>query len=361
MTPSPLTTSDEAYRQAGVDLKRADAVVDIAKAAAKNTGQPFVLGGIGGFSGAFEIPDGYQSPVLLTACDGVGTKLKLAFLANRHDSVGIDLVAMSVNDILVNGGRPLAFLDYVATAKIEPNALAQILGGIGEGCAQSGCALLGGETAEMPGFYAASEYDLAGFCVGVAEKKNLYPKRDQIAPGQVLIGLSSSGLHSNGYSLVRKILLEDHALDLSQTPEGLNESLGDALLRPTTIYVEPVLALLEQMPEAVLAMVHVTGGGFYDNIPRVLPDGVMAKINRHAWQAPKIFGLLQRLGKLSDETMAHTFNCGIGFILLVKAEEAPSVLDFFSNYPAALPYQAIKIGQLEKRHDAQSPQVIIDF
>lgn len=324
-------SSDEAYRQAGVDLKSAEAVVDIARNAASKTVQPWLLGGIGGFSGAFEIPVGYQQPVLLCACDGVGTKLKLAFEANQHDTVGIDLVAMSVNDILVNGGEPLVFLDYLATQKIQPPQLEQILAGISEGCQQANCALIGGETAEMPGFYAKDEYDLAGFCVGVAEKANLYPRKVQIQAGDVLIGLSSSGLHSNGYSLVRKILFSDNQLDLKATIPELGGILADVLLAPTRIYVKSVLQVLKKHPSAVHAMVHVTGGGFYDNIPRVLNPKLSAEIDVSSWQAPAIFPYLQKLGQLSNEAMWHTFNCGIGYILAVDPQQAQAVLDSFNQ------------------------------
>lgn len=320
-------SSDEAYRQAGVDLKSAEAVVDIARNAAKKTAQPWLLGGIGGFSGAFEIPPGYRKPVLLCACDGVGTKLKLAFEANRHDTVGIDLVAMSVNDILVNGGEPLVFLDYLATQKIQPEQLDPILSGIAEGCRQANCALIGGETAEMPGFYSQDEYDLAGFCVGVAEKEHLYPRKDQIAASDVLIGLASSGLHSNGYSLVRKILFSDHQKKLTETVPDLHGTLADVLLTPTRIYVKPILNLLKHLPTAVHAMVHVTGGGFYDNIPRVLSPNVSAEISAITWEPPAIFPYLQNLGNLSNEAMWHTFNCGIGFILVVEPTQAQQVLD----------------------------------
>jgi phosphoribosylformylglycinamidine cyclo-ligase len=336
-------SSDEAYRQAGVDLKSAEAVVDIARNAAKQTSQPWLLGGIGGFSGAFEIPAGYQKPVLLCACDGVGTKLKLAFAANRHDSVGIDLVAMSVNDILVNGGQPLVFLDYLATQKIQAPQLDQILTGIAEGCRQADCALIGGETAEMPGFYTKDEYDLAGFCVGVVEKERLYPRRDRLGAGDVLIGLASSGLHSNGYSLVRKILFADHKKPLNEPiPELGDRTLADVLLTPTQIYVKPILQLLKQLPDAVHAMVHVTGGGFYDNIPRVLNADISAQINASAWQAPAIFPYLQALGKLSPEAMWHTFNCGIGYILAVQADQAQAVLKTLQSYGE----EAVIIGKL---------------
>lgn len=351
------TSSDEAYRQAGVDLKRADAVVDIARKAASATKVPWLLGGIGGFSGAFEIPPHYKQAVMLTACDGVGTKLKIAFDANVHDTVGIDLVAMSVNDILVNGGEPLAFLDYVATSRIEPDTLDQILTGIAEGCKQSGCALLGGETAEMPGFYQYKEYDLAGFCVGAVEKTQMYPRLDQLQAGDILIGLSSSGLHSNGYSLVRKICFQDHQLSLHDIPEGLNEPLYKTLLAPTRIYVKPVLSLLKAFPSAVRAMVHVTGGGFYDNIPRVLPDHLSAVIQRNTWTPPPVFEVLQRLGNLSNETMAHTFNCGIGFILVVSADEEAAVLSHLKQGQYA--FEASTIGRLIAR-DANAPAVHID-
>jgi phosphoribosylformylglycinamidine cyclo-ligase len=324
-------SSDDAYRQAGVDLKSAEAVVNIAREAALQTQKPWLLGGIGGFSGAFEIPAGYSQPVLLCGCDGVGTKLKLAFEANRHDTVGLDLVAMSVNDILVNGGQPLVFLDYLATRKIQGEQLAEVLSGMARGCEQSGCALIGGETAEMPGFYAPGEYDLAGFCVGVVEKANLYPRKDRIQPGDVLIGLASNGLHSNGYSLVRKILFSDHQLDLNAFIPGLNAVLADVLLAPTRIYVKPVLKILEKHPQAVHAMVHVTGGGFYDNIPRVLTPEVSAEIDSSRWEAPPIFAYLKKLGNLSDETLWHTFNCGIGYILVVASDQAQAVLDSFEQ------------------------------
>jgi len=324
-------SSDEAYRQAGVDLKSAEAVVDIARHAARQTAQPWLLGGIGGFSGAFEIPEGFRKPVLLCACDGVGTKLKLAFEADLHTTVGIDLVAMSVNDILVNGGKPLVFLDYLATQKIQGAQLAQILEGISEGCRQADCALIGGETAEMPGFYAPKEYDLAGFCVGVAEKDNLYPRKEQIAAGDVLIGLASSGLHSNGYSLVRKILFQDHQFSMETILPGLDAPLKDVLLTPTRIYVKYVLQVLQKLPQAVHAMVHVTGGGFYDNIPRVLTPGLSAWIEADSWPMPPIFSALKELGDLSQEAMWHTFNCGIGYILAVAPEQADAVLAAFQQ------------------------------
>jgi phosphoribosylformylglycinamidine cyclo-ligase len=348
----PPISSDEAYRQAGVDLKSAEVVVDIAKKATASNQKPWMLGGIGGFSGAFEIPEGYKHPVLLSACDGVGTKLKLAFESGIHDTVGIDLVAMSVNDILVNGGKPLVFLDYVATDKIKPDVLAGILKGISAGCEQSDCALAGGETAELPGFYQNGEYDLAGFAVGVVEKAKMLPKLNQIEAGDVLIGLPSSGLHSNGFSLVRKILFPE-----GQTWSDQHLALSMA---PTRIYVEEVLALLKAFPEAIPAMAHITGGGFYDNIPRILPEGVSANINANTWQWPEIFEILKQQGNLSLETMCHTFNCGMGMVLVVKKESAQGVLAWLQQNVSH--YQAALIGELietprEKRVQIQGVQV----
>jgi phosphoribosylformylglycinamidine cyclo-ligase len=351
---SPLS-SDEAYRQAGVDLKRAEEVVGIAQKAAQKTAVSHLLSGIGSFSGAFEIPEQYRRPVLLSACDGVGTKLKLAFMTGIHHTVGIDLVAMSVNDILANGGEPLVFLDYFATTQIQSEILEPVLEGVAQGCREAGCALVGGETAEMPGFYAQGEYDLAGFCVGVAEKNQLYPQKDRIASGDVLIGLASSGLHSNGYSLVRKVLLEDHAFSLTEIPLGLDKPLGEVLLTPTRIYVKPVLKLLQQFPEAIKAMVHVTGGGFYDNIPRVLPEGFSAIINGNSWPQPPIFSFLQQAGGLTPETMYHTFNCGIGYVLVVDSQYQESVLNYFKEQESNFP--AYAIGTLQATLGYQEVQI----
>lgn len=345
----PPISSDEAYRQAGVDLKRAEAVVDIAKSAAGKTRasseKSWMLGGIGGFSGAFEIPEGYRQPVLLSACDGVGTKLKLAFMSGIHHTVGIDLVAMSVNDLLVNGGKPLVFLDYVATDQIRPEILAEILNGIAEGCAQADCVLAGGETAELPGFYTVGEYDLAGFAVGVVEKSRMLPCLDAVQPGDILVGLPSSGLHSNGYSLVRKILFEENASDWQSPNALLGTTPMAAAMAPTRIYVREVLQLLEACPDAVKAMAHITGGGFYDNIPRVLPEGISACIDKTTWRRPPIFQLLQEKGHLSDETLFHTFNCGIGMVLVLQPDAVSSVLDWFKANVTA--YAPVVIGQLE--------------
>ncbi|MBX2860635.1 MAG: phosphoribosylformylglycinamidine cyclo-ligase [Vampirovibrio sp.] len=326
------STADEAYRQAGVDLDRAGEVVTIAKQLANSTATESVTPSLGGFSGAFELPADIAQPVLLTACDGVGTKLKIAFDTGIHTTIGIDLVAMCVNDILVNGGRPLAFLDYLATAKISPEVFQDIVQGIAEGCKQAGCALVGGETAEMPGFYQPKEYDVAGFCVGAVSKPKMLPKLDAIKPGDKLIGLASSGLHSNGYSLVRKLVFQDHTLSVDQHIEELNDTLGNALLTPTRIYVKPVLALLDKLPNSIKAMAHITGGGFYENIPRVLPPTLSAHIHKDSWTIPPVFRYLQNLGQLSDETLYQTFNCGIGFVLVVNPDSQQKIQDYFAQH-----------------------------
>ncbi|MGE0201669.1 MAG: phosphoribosylformylglycinamidine cyclo-ligase [Candidatus Melainabacteria bacterium] len=340
-----MQSSAEAYRQAGVDLDRAEEVVAIARRAAALTRTPDVSPSIGGFSGAFELPACYRQPVLLTACDGVGTKLKLAMDAHRYDTVGIDLVAMSVNDILVNGGQPLVFLDYLATSRIDPAQTDALLQGIAEGCRQAGCALVGGETAEMPGFYKPEEFDLAGFCVGVAEKENLLPRLHKLQPGDRLIGLLSSGCHSNGYSLVRK-LMADSGIALSDCPAALNGmSVGEALLTPTRIYVQPVLALLKALPGVVNAMVHVTGGGFYDNIPRILPEGLGVSIDSSAWAMLPVLQWLQETGKLDPPTLWHTFNAGIGMILVVPEASEAEVLTFLQREQPT--WGAVRIGVLE--------------
>lgn len=326
------TSSDEAYRQAGVDLGRADAAVGIAKRLAARTDRPDLKTDIGGFAGAFEIPPGYRRPVLLSACDGVGTKLKLAFEANRHDTVGIDLVAMNVNDILATGGEPLVFLDYLATGNLDTGQFEAVLSGVAEGCRQADCVLSGGETAEMPGFYPGGEYDLAGFAIGVAEKDRLYPQKDRMKPGDVLIGLASSGFHSNGYSLVRKIMA-DHGLDLNRTYDDVGQSLIDALLTPTRIYVKPVLAFLNAHGQSLKGMVHVTGGGFYGNIPRILPEHLSARLDSLSWTdfVPPVMGFIQKTAGLDNPTLWHTFNGGVGFVLIVDAASADDTVAYFGE------------------------------
>jgi phosphoribosylformylglycinamidine cyclo-ligase len=293
------------YREAGVDIDAGDALVERIKPHARRTMRPEVLAGIGGFGALCEIPRKYRHPVLVSGTDGVGTKLKLAFALGGHDTVGIDLVAMSVNDVLVQGAEPLFFLDYFACGRLDTEVAARVVAGIARGCELAGCALIGGETAEMPGMYPEGEYDLAGFCVGVVEKERIIDGRG-VVPGDTLLGLASSGAHSNGYSLIRKIV------ERSTPPFDL--------LTPTRIYVKPVLSLLERVP--VKAMAHITGGGLTGNVPRVLPAGTRAVIRKSSWPRPELFQWLQREGGVAEEEMHRVFNCGIGMVLVVAPQDA---------------------------------------
>lgn len=294
-----------------------DALVDAIKPIARSTQRPGVLAGVGGFGAMFQIPPGqYKEPVLVSSTDGVGTKLKLAIELNRHDTIGIDLVAMCVNDIVVQGAEPLFFLDYFATGKLNAKRDPQIISGIGEGCRQAGCALVGGETAEMPGMYADGDYDLAGFAVGAVEKSKIIDG-SAVKPGDVLIGIASSGVHSNGFSLVRRII-EASKSNLSDAFE--RGSLGEALLAPTRIYVKPLLALLNALP--VHAMAHITGGGLPGNVPRVLPETTRAVIDSTGWQRPAVFQWLQDKGGVEQNEMYRTFNCGLGMVIVVSANDA---------------------------------------
>lgn len=304
------------YRDAGVDIDAGDALVEAIKPFAKRTMREGVLAGIGGFGALFEVSKKYKEPVLVSGTDGVGTKLKLAFHLNRHDTVGIDLVAMSVNDILVQGAEPLFFLDYFACGRLDVAAATDVIKGIAAGCEQAGCALIGGETAEMPSMYPDGEYDLAGFAVGAVEKSKIIDGR-KIQPGDVILGLASSGVHSNGYSLVRKIL-EVANPDLNADFHG--RPLADVLLAPTRIYVKPLLALMEKMP--VHGMVHITGGGLVENIPRVLQPNLTAVLKRDSWTMPPLFTWLQQHGGVADDEMHRVFNCGIGMTVIVSKENA---------------------------------------
>jgi len=310
----PLT-----YKQSGVDIEAAEAAVRLIAPLAKSTFRPEVLGEIGAFAGFVTLPAGYREPVLVSSTDGVGSKLKIAFLADRHDTVGIDLVAMGVNDVLVHGAEPLFFLDYLAVGKVVPEKVEAIVKGVAEGCRRAGCALVGGETAELPDFYAPGEYDLAGFCVGVAEKSRIIDG-SAVKPGDRLLGLASSGLHSNGYSLARKVVLERMGLKVGDPLPGLGKSVGDELLAPTRIYVKPVLDLLKAIP--VRAMAHITGGGLTGNLPRVLPAGCKAVIERGSWTVPPIFTLIRESGKIAEAEMFRAFNMGIGLVLVVAREQA---------------------------------------
>ena len=309
--PPPLS-----YKDAGVDIVAGDALVERIKPLAKKTMREGVMAGIGGFGALFEVPKRYQEPVLVSGTDGVGTKLKLAFEWNMHDTVGIDLVGMSVNDVLVQGAEPLFFLDYFACGKLDVDTAAAVVGGIATGCELSGCALIGGETAEMPGMYPAGEYDLAGFCVGVVEKSKILNGQG-VKPGDVVLGLASHGVHSNGFSLVRKCIDRAEA-NLPATLDGM--PFREAIMKPTRLYVKNVLATLAQHP--VKALAHITGGGLLENIPRVLPEGTAAHLTKGSWPQTELFAWLQATAGIDDTEMNRTFNNGIGMVVVIGAAEA---------------------------------------
>ena len=311
------------YKDAGVDIDAGNALVDRIKGVVKKTRRPEVMGGLGGFGALCALPQKYREPVLVSGTDGVGTKLRLAMDLKRHDTIGIDLVAMCVNDLVVQGAEPLFFLDYYATGKLDVDTAASVINGIAEGCLQSGCALVGGETAEMPGMYHGEDYDVAGFCVGVVEKSEIIDG-SKVADGDVLVALASSGPHSNGYSLVRKVFDVENA-DLGRYDDELGETLGEALLRPTVIYVKPVLRCIEAAD--VKGVSHITGGGFYENVPRCIPDGLCARIDKAAIKTPAIFRLLQKKGSIDEHDMFNTFNMGVGMVLTVPAEQADKALE----------------------------------
>ncbi|WP_036306773.1 phosphoribosylformylglycinamidine cyclo-ligase [Methyloglobulus morosus] len=314
------------YKSAGVDIEAGSALVERIKPIAARTRTAGVLAGLGGFGSMFELPlDRYQNPILVSGTDGVGTKLKLAIESGIHNTVGIDLVAMCVNDIIVQGAEPLFFLDYFATGKLDVDTAASVIEGIGTGCERAGAALVGGETAEMPGMYADGEYDLAGFCVGIVEKSKIIDG-SKVKAGDKLIGIASSGPHSNGYSLIRKIL-EHSKSALSDPFEG--STLGKTLLEPTRIYVKSLLSLLDQVP--VHALAHITGGGITENLPRVLPEGIAAQINLSSWEFPPIFQWLQQQGNVSQADMLTTFNCGVGMIVVVPAEQAYAAIRYLER------------------------------
>jgi len=318
------------YAQSGVDIEAGAQTVERIKKHVQSTWRKECLGALGGFGGAFALPAGYREPVLIAGTDGVGTKLRVAFLLDQHESIGIDAVAMCVNDILVQGAEPLFFLDYLAVGKLDPRQAEQVVAGVAEGCRLAGCALIGGETAEMPGFYPPGEYDVAGFSVGVVEKDKLITG-EHIQEDDVLLGLPSSGLHSNGFSLARKVLLgetpEEQQIALGRYEERLGETLGETMIRPTRIYVKTILNLLEKVN--IKGMAHITGGGLTDNVPRILPRGLSVQIERGSWPVPPIFSLLQEKGGVSDEEMYRAFNMGIGMVLVVAKpdeEQARKIL-----------------------------------
>jgi len=315
----------KSYKEAGVDIDLADHIVKKIKPLVSKTFIPGVLGDIGGFGGLFSLAEqNYKEPVLVSGTDGVGTKLKIAFALDKHDSVGIDLVAMCVNDIVTCGAKPLFFLDYISIGKLSEKVAVELIKGIAEGCKMAGCALLGGETAEMPGFYPEGEYDLAGFAVGVVERSKIIDGR-KIRERDSIIGIASNGLHSNGFSLVRKVLFESNNYKIDDKVSSFGKYLGEELLNPTIIYVYPVLHLLEKYK--ILGIAHITGGGIVENIPRILPEGVSVKINRESWPTPSIFSLIQKEGKISDREMYRTFNMGIGMVLVVRSDKAEQIID----------------------------------
>ena len=322
------------YREAGVDVEAGRDFVEQIRRGVESTYRPGVLGGLGGFGGLFQLPTGYTEPVLVSGTDGVGTKLKIAQALNRHNTIGIDLVAMCVNDVLTCGAEPLFFLDYLATGKLHPQQLAEVVAGIVEGCCLSGCALLGGETAEMPGFYPKGEYDVAGFCVGIVEKSQLL-NGSQVQIGDVAIALASQGVHSNGFSLVRKII-ETQGLDWEDCPSGLDgQSLGEVLLTPTQIYVKPVLEALGS-DLTIHAMAHITGGGLPENLPRCLGQNQSIQIKANSWEILPIFRWLAEVGQVNETAMLETFNMGVGFVLIVPPDQADTTIRYFQsqNLPA---------------------------
>lgn len=312
------------YRQAGVNIEAGNEFVRRITPLVRSTFRPEVLTDLGGFGGLFRFQaDRYAEPVLVSGTDGVGTKLKIAFLMDRHDTVGIDLVAMCVNDVVVSGAEPLFFLDYLATGKLAVPKAEAILRGIAEGCRQAGCALIGGETAEMPSMYAEGEYDLAGFAVGVVDRSKIIDGKD-IVPGDLLVGLASTGLHSNGYSLARRVLLEDGGLTVQSRLSDLSQPLGEALLTPTRIYAKQILALAADYP--IKGLAHITGGGLTENLPRILPKGCRARLHRGAWPVPPIFQVLRSMGKVDEEELYRVFNMGIGLALVVSADHVEKLI-----------------------------------
>lgn len=345
--PNATEVQSLSYRDAGVDIDAGNALIERIKPLAAATFRPGVVTGIGGFGALFELPlDRYRQPVLVSGTDGVGTKLKLALELGRHDTVGIDLVAMCANDILVAGAEPLFFLDYYATGHLDLEVATSVVAGIAMGCELAGCALSGGETAEMPGMYAAGDYDLAGFCVGIAEKADLLTP-ERVLPGDVLIGLSSSGPHSNGYSLIRKVIEVSDA-DLGENLDG--STLGERLLAPTRIYVKPLLALMREVD--VHAMAHITGGGLPENLPRALPNDTRALVDLDSWRRPKVFEWLQSKGGIADSEMLRTFNCGVGMVVCVPAADAPHTCDLLARAGE----HAWPIGRIEASQGA--PEVV---
>ena len=337
------------YKDSGVDIEKGDSFVQAIKSMVEATFRPEVMTKIGGFAGCVSLNlERYKKPILVSSTDGVGTKLKIAFLMDRHDTVGIDLVAMCVNDIVVSGARPLFLLDYFATSRLDQEKAIQVVSGIAKGCVEAECSLIGGETAEMPGFYTEGEYDLAGFAVGIAEDAQLIDG-SSVTVGDRLIGIASSGLHSNGYSLVRKVILEHHRMDLGKRVEEIGEVLGEELLRPTRIYVKTVLNLVRDFKIGGIA--HITGGGITGNLPRVIPGGCKAIVHKGTWEVPPIFPFLKEKGNIPEDEMFKTFNNGIGMILIVKSKEAGEILERLHS----MGEKAFLIGEIGKAEKGKDP------
>lgn len=356
--PATSPAKPMTYRDAGVDIDAGDALVDRIKPLAKRTMRPEVLAGIGGFGALFEVPKKFKDPVLVSGTDGVGTKLKLAFALNRHDTVGIDLVAMSVNDILVQGAEPLFFLDYFACGRLSVDTAAAVVGGIAKGCELSGCALIGGETAEMPGMYPDGEYDLAGFAVGAVERDKILDG-SRVGQGDVILGLASSGFHSNGYSLVRKVLehacgdLSVESLNRVNVPEA-QELLADMVIAPTRIYVKSMLSALRVHGGSIKAMAHITGGGLTGNVPRVLPDAMTAELHEQSWTLPPVMHWLQQQGQIPRDEMHRVFNCGIGMVVVVAADRAESVAAHLTIEGETV----YRIGEIRARRSDEAQTII---
>lgn len=341
------------YKSSGVDIDAGNRLVELIKPLARSTADRNVLGKLGGFSGAYSLPyNKYENPVLVAATDGVGTKLRIAFMTGKLDTVGIDLVAMNVNDIVACGAEPLFFLDYLATSALNPEEAAEIVRGIVKGCREAGCALLGGETAEMPGFYRKGEFDLAGFVVGVVDRSHIIDGSG-VKPGDAVIGIASSGLHSNGYSLARKVLLGKKGFSLDDKPSPLRKKLAKELLVPTRIYVKTVMRLKRKFK--LKAMAHITGGGLIDNVPRVLPSGCAAALDSSNWRMPSVMKLIMEKGRVDREEMLRTFNCGVGFVVVVSNEEAKSVL----KYLKSLKEKSWLIGEIRKGKKS-GPRVVVE-
>ncbi|MCE5280826.1 MAG: phosphoribosylformylglycinamidine cyclo-ligase [Deltaproteobacteria bacterium] len=341
------------YKDAGVDIDRANSFVEKIKPLVKQTSRREVMSGIGGFGGLFHLDiSKNKHPVLVSSTDGVGTKLKIAQMLNKHDTVGIDLVAMSVNDVVVQGAEPLFFLDYIAAGKIHVDTTVQIVKGVVRGCQEAGCALIGGETAEMPGFYKDDEYDLAGFCVGVVEAEKLIDG-SEIRVGDRIVGIASSGLHSNGFSLARKVLFDGGAFQPDEQVEGLDQTIGMELLKPTRIYVKSVLNLIKNFN--IRGIVHITGGGFLDNIPRIVPGPCSAIIQKDNWPIPPVFDLIRKAGKIDDQEMFRVFNMGIGMIIVVAEKEQTEIMERLEM----LGEKAYSIGVIQKRENDQPAVSIV--